>query len=146
MKVSTRGRYGVRLMSELARLYGKGPVHMSTMAKNLGISRKYLHAQLTTLKSAGLVVSSRGAEGGYVLARPPSQITVKDIVHTLEGSIVPVECVENPRVCKRAENCVARGVWTELGEAMDKVLSSLTLQQLIERQPGADRRPPTFDI
>ncbi len=146
MKISTRGRYGLRVMIELAAHYGKGPLRMSAIAKKQNVSRKYLHALLTALRSAGMVQSSRGAEGGYELARAPDTITAADIVHVLEGSTAPVECVKNRQLCKRSGTCVARQVWQDLAEAIERVLAGLNLQQLLERQQKVASGPPMFDI
>ena len=85
MQISTRGRYGLRAMFELARGFGQDPLLMSTVAERQGLSRKYLHTLLTTLKTAGLVRSVRGAGGGFVLARPPAEIKLSEVITALEG-------------------------------------------------------------
>jgi Rrf2 family protein len=146
MRVSTRGRYGLRVMIELASRFGKGPVQMATVARSLGISRKYLHSLLTSLRAAGLVQSTRGASGGYELARPPSEITASELVHVLEGTLAPVECVQDGKFCKRSATCIARDVWRDMGEAMEKVLVGLNLQQLADRQERSQTGPMVFDI
>lgn len=134
MRISTKGRYGLRVMVELAMQNIKGPTMMSTLAKNQGISRKYLHSLLTTLKGAGLVRSIRGAGGGYTLGRTPDSILVSEIVRSLEGSFLPVECVGNSSLCKRSKQCATRDLWTELNNAVEKVLSDITLEQLAAKQ------------
>jgi Rrf2 family cysteine metabolism transcriptional repressor len=131
MKMSTRGRYGLRAMLELARCYGDAPVLMGTLAEREEISRKYLHTLLTGLRSAGLVNSIRGARGGFVLARHPSEIKLSEVLHALEGPLSLVDCVGDKSTCDRAGHCVARGVWQELSEAIAGVLDSVTLQGLI---------------
>ena len=146
MKLSTRARYGLRAMFELALSYEKGPVLMQTIAENQELSLKYLHALLTTLKGAGLVRSVRGARGGYMLTKPPSEIRIGEVVMVLEGSLSPVECVNDRRICKRAESCVTRGVWRELGEVVERTLSGLTLDDLIARMKKKDTAPQMYHI
>ena len=139
MRVSTRGRYGLRAMLALARSYGDAPVVMADLAEGEGLSRKYLHTLLTGLKAAGLARSVRGAGGGFVLAREPSEIKLKEILHALEGSLCLVDCVADERACDRANGCTARGVWQELSGAIENVLDNVTLADLIA--PGNERRP-----
>jgi Rrf2 family protein len=138
MKVSTRGRYGLRAMLELARCFGDSPVAMADLAEREGLSRKYLHALLTGLKSAGLARSVRGAGGGFVLARDPSEIKLNEILDALEGPLCLVDCVADERACDRANGCTARGVWQELSGAIENVLDNVTLADLIA--PGNERR------
>lgn len=133
MKLSTKVRYGLRAMVDLARTYGGDPVSMATIAKQHGISRKYLHAILTTLRTAGFVKAARGTTGGYVLARPPASFRVSDIVEVLEGSITLADCVNDSRTCGRAASCVTREVWQELSRAIEVVLSGITLEDLVRR-------------
>jgi Rrf2 family cysteine metabolism transcriptional repressor len=141
MKVSTRGRYGLRAMLELARCYGDDPVLMGTLAEREDISRKYLHTLLTGLKSAGLVRSLRGARGGFVLTRHPSEIKLAEILHVLEGPLSLVDCVADERACDRAERCTARRVWQELSGAIDDVLENVTLEDLIAPDSGVCSEP-----
>jgi len=121
-------------MVELATRFGQGPVMMKAVAANQSISRKYLHSLLTSLKAAGLVRSVRGAAGGYMLARPPDQIHVNEVVQALEGSLAPVDCVTDPSCCKRIDQCVARDVWTKLHDAINDVLKGVRLDELVARQ------------
>jgi len=131
IRISTRGRYGLRAMVQLAEAFETGPVLMRTIAAEQDISLKYLHAVLTTLKGAGLVRSVRGAHGGYSLARPPSKITAKEVVQALEGSLAPVACVADGGLCERAESCAVRNLWRDLGNAIDSTLSGVTLADLM---------------
>lgn len=131
MKITTRGRYGLRAMLELARCYGGPPVLMSMLARREGISRKYLHALLASLKSAGLVRSVRGAGGGFLLSRAPSEIRLNEILHAVEGPLSLVHCVSRPAACKRARTCTARRVWQDLSGSIEQVLSGVTLGDLI---------------
>ncbi len=132
MRLSTRSRYGTRLMLELALNYNKGNVLLKDIAKVEDISEKYLSHLVIPLKASGLISSSRGAHGGYRLAKSPSLITVKDIVKTLEGNLSPVECVKNPSVCGRVSDCVTRDIWKMLDEKISDTFSSITLKDLIK--------------
>jgi Rrf2 family protein len=134
MRISTKGRYGLRVMLELTLRHGNGPVMMSALAASQNISRKYLHSLLTSLKAVGLVRSVRGAGGGYVLAHEPADIKVSQVVQALEGSLLPVECTKDSSICERSETCAAHDVWEELGRAMERVLSGITLADLAARQ------------
>lgn len=133
MKLSTRGCYGLRAMLELALHHGGRPVLMRNIAENQGVSRKYLHALLTSLKSAGLVRSVRGAGGGYLLARAPGQIRVDEVVQVLEGSLCVTDCVEDPASCDRHDRCATHDLWKELSAAVQQLLAGLTLEDLVAR-------------
>lgn len=146
MRLSTKGCYGLRAMVELGSSYGGGPVLMRTIAEKHGISRKYLHALLTTLRSAGLVRSVRGAGGGYVLARSPSLIRLSEVVQTLEGPLTLAECVQNEGACARAARCVGRDLWLEMSLALERVLGSITLADLVARASEKETRTPMYDI
>jgi Rrf2 family protein len=132
MKISTRSRYGVRLMLELAVRYGGGPIFLRDIARSQAISEKYLSQIIIPLKAAGLVNSFRGAHGGYVLQRDPSRINLREIVEALEGDLVLVDCVNNPSVCDRAAGCVTQNVWGKVGRAIASTLAGVTLQGLVD--------------
>lgn len=134
MKLSTKGLYGARAMVEMALYYGQGPVLLKDIAKRQGISKKYLGHIITSLKVAGLVKSIRGAHGGYILAKPPVQIRLSQIIKALEGPLAPAECVDDPKCCPRAEICVTRDVWIEMKRAMDGILESISLEDLVQQQ------------
>jgi len=133
MKLSTKGRYGTRILLDLA-LHGGGPVPLKDIAHRQQISLSYVERLITPLIAGGMVRSARGARGGVSLARHPEEVKLSEIIQLLEGSIALVECVNNPEVCSRSELCVTRDVWGELKKAMDEVLESTTLQDLVERQ------------
>ncbi len=133
MKISTRVRYGTRMMLELGIRYGEGPVFLKEIAKTEDISEKYLSQIIIPLKAVGLVHSFRGARGGYVLARPPKEITLEDIVGVLEGSFDLVGCTKNPSTCSRATLCATRELWAELGKAISEKLSAVTLEDLVKK-------------
>ena len=134
MKLSTKGRYAARAMLDLAFHYGEGPILLKDIARRQQISERYLEHLITPIKAAGLVTSMRGAHGGFTLAKPPSQIRLSEIIQIMEGSIAPVECVDDPNICSRADLCVTRDIWTEMQKAMSGILESTTLQDLVQRQ------------
>lgn len=142
MRLSTKGRYGARLMLELALNYGKEPVLLKDIAKKQEISEGYLEHLLPLLKAAGLVNSSRGAHGGYTLAKPPSEITLGEVVGAVEGNLAVVECVTAPKVCHRVNFCVTRDIWEELSEKMTEVLEATTLEDMINRQRQKHKPQP----
>jgi Rrf2 family protein len=145
MRLSTRGRYGVRLMIDLALHNGNGPVMLKDISRRQGISQKYLWNLINPLKSAGLVKSTRGAHGGFTLARDPAGISVTDILQVLEGSLCLVDCVENPSACEKSTNCVARDIWCLASGNLRQTLASVTLAHLMEKQRGK-RAPAEYEI
>jgi len=134
MRLSTRARYGTRLMLELALNFSKGTIFLKDIAEKEEISEKYLSHLVIPLKASGLISSSRGAHGGYMLAKSPSKINLKEIVQTLEGGISCVECVKNPSICPRFSKCATRGIWEKLDEKISDELSSITLTKLMNLQ------------
>lgn len=133
MRISTRGRYGVRALEELALHYGEGPLLIKDIAKNQGISQYYLEQIILVLKAAGVVKSIRGSKGGITLARPPYQIKLSEALQVLEGSVAPVECVDDIQACSRSAFCVSRDIWVEMKQAIDQILQSKTLQDLVDQ-------------
>lgn len=154
MKLSTRVRYGVRAMVELAKQGGDKPVPLRALAENQNISAKYLEQMATTLKIAGLVESVRGAVGGYRLARAPEEITIWDIYECLDVSVELVDCWKNPcsSECERCEYCSARELWTEISDKVESILKSHTLADLAQRetqlqhQQTSQQAEPTLPI
>ncbi|MGB2987722.1 MAG: Rrf2 family transcriptional regulator [Phycisphaerae bacterium] len=137
MRISTKGRYGLRAMYELARGFGEGPLLMSAIAERQGLSRKHLHTLLTSLKSAGLVRSIRGPGGGFVLTKVPSEIRLSEVLRALEGPLALVHCVPDRRACDRVNRCAARNVWQKLSGAIEEVLDGVTLEDLVGREAKA---------
>jgi Rrf2 family cysteine metabolism transcriptional repressor len=133
MKLSTRGRYGTRMLLDLA-LQPEKPVVLKDIAQREQISLPYLERLIAPLIAGGIIRSARGIRGGVSLARTPEKISLGEVVPLLEGSITPVECVDNPEVCARSKFCVTRDIWGELKQAMEGVLQSTTLKDLVERQ------------
>ena len=146
MRISTKGRYGARLMLELALYYGKGTVLLKDIAKREEISEGYLEHLLPPLKTAGLVNSSRGAHGGYTLAKTPSEITLREVVQALEGPLSPAECVGTPNVCQRVRSCVTRDIWKKLGEKISQTLESVTLKDMVEMQKNKGETSLIYNI
>ena len=130
MKLSTRSRYGLRLMLVLARNYGKGNTFLKNIAHEEDISEKYLSLIIIPLKAVGLINSVRGASGGYTLAKEPSQITLKDIMDVLEGDCL-VDCLKDPKACSRVSTCASHDIWAILGDKISETLSGITLAQLV---------------
>lgn len=148
MKLSTKGRYGVRAMFDLALNNGKGPIPLNSIAERQNISEHYLEQLIALLRKAGLVKSVRGAQGGYVLARAAEEITIGDIIRVLEGPIAPVDCVneEEESPCKNAEFCVTRNVWAKVRDSVTDVLDSITLAQLVKDQETLNEKSYMFYI
>jgi Rrf2 family protein len=138
VKLSTRGRYGVRALFELARQQGQGPVPINVLASHQEISAKYLEQLLIPLKAAGLVSSVRGARGGYLLSRPPEDISLYDVVAVLEGPLTVVECVENPDSCQRQGGCAVHLLWDEMSLKLKSFLSDISLADLLARSRQAE--------
>jgi Rrf2 family cysteine metabolism transcriptional repressor len=130
MRVSTRTRYGIRAVVELARQEGQSPLQLRVIGEREEISVKYLEQLMAVLKAAGLVRSVRGAKGGYVLARPADQIRMDEVYRCLEGPVATVECIEDPKACKRVEDCEARELWVKVETAIHQVLASTTLADI----------------
>ena len=122
----------MRLMLDLALHEGEGPVLLREIAKRQEISEKYLWQLINPLKAAGLINSLRGAHGGYVLAKKPAEINLKQILAVLEGSLCLVDCVENPLGCDRSPGCITRDVWSEASKGILNVLESMTLTKMVE--------------
>jgi len=133
IRISTKGKYGTRLMFQLALNYGNGPILLREIAKREDISVRYLEHLVPLLKSAHLINSTRGAKGGYSLAKDPKDITLKDIIQILEGPLYPSECVQIPSVCNRSSFCVSRNIWVELEQSISKTLNNYTLLDLVNQ-------------
>ena len=133
MKLSTRGRYGLRAMLDLSLHAGEGPILVRDISRRQDISDLYLAQLFSRLKTAWLVRSIRGPKGGFMLTKPPSQIRLIEIVEAMEGSSTPVECVEDAAVYSRGGVCLARTAWLEIKKAIGQVLESTTLHDLAVR-------------
>ncbi|MBM7701413.1 cysteine metabolism transcriptional regulator CymR [Metabacillus iocasae] len=129
MKISTKGRYGLTIMIELAKRFGEGPISLKTIAQTHDLSEHYLEQLISPLRNAGLVKSVRGAYGGYILANEPATITAGDIISVLEGPISPVEGLEDEEPAKRE-------LWIRIRDAVKEVLNSTTLEDLANYSDG----------
>ncbi len=130
MNVTSKGRYALRVMIDLAQHPDEGFVSLKTVAERQGISMKYLEMIVSSLKKAELVESTRGKEGGYRLSRPAAEITVADVLQSAEGSLAAVSCLESG--CDRAEQCLTLPLWKHLDTIMDDFLSGVTLQDVLD--------------
>ena len=145
MKISTKGRYALRLMLDLALNNTGECITIKNIAARQEISEKYLEQIISLLNKAGYVKSVRGAQGGYRLAKDPSEYTVGMILRLTEGSLMPVDCLDEiTSDCKRSSRCVTREVWEELYEAISSVVDRITLQNLVERHLA--KTPLDFSI
>ena len=134
MRLSARGRYGVLAMYELACRYGNGPVSIKEIAEKQNFSYSYMEQLFSTLKKAGLIVSLRGATGGYILSREPRDISVGEIIRALEGPIELADCVGGPEgyVCRKSGECVTRGLWMEIRDSINNIIDNRSLQDLMD--------------
>jgi len=133
MRFSARERVGLRAMAELAQRYGTGPVSLSEVAAAQEVSLSYLEQVIRPLRRAGLLTSTRGASGGYTLARPPAAITVGDVIRVLEGAIVPIRCVSDQTCsppCALEDRCATRSVWEIVRDRLTETLDGITLADL----------------
>ena len=135
MRVSTRGRYALRLMLDLAMNNTGEPVRLKDVAKRQEISEKYLEQIIPILNKSGFLLASRGFQGGYRLAKTPDKYTVGDILRATEGSLSPVACLDNePVLCQRADMCTTLSVWKGLKKVIDDYVDGITLQDLLDQQ------------
>lgn len=134
MKLSTRGRYGLKAMFDLALFYGDGPISLTNIAERQAISVNYLEQLITPLRKANLVKSVRGAQGGYMLSKEPIEITVGEILTTLEGPLAPTDCVieEEDGSCDHSSYCVTKVIYEKIYESITKVVNSISLQDMID--------------
>jgi Rrf2 family cysteine metabolism transcriptional repressor len=139
MKISTKGRYGLTIMIELAKKHGEGPISLKTIAQANELSEHYLEQLIAPLRNAGLVKSIRGAYGGYVLSDLPAKITAGDVIRVLEGPITPVEGIEDEEPAKRE-------LWIRIRDAIKDVLDNTTLEDLASHSDDGDSDAYMFYI
>lgn len=134
MKLSTKGRYGLRALIDLAQYSGTDPVSITSISDRQGISERYLEQLMSMMKKAGLVTSIRGANGGYMLAKDLEEISVGDVLRALEGNLEPVECsaLHPEEGCKAADSCVTKYVWQRINESINQTVDEMKLAQLVE--------------
>lgn len=134
MKLSTKGRYGISAMFDLALHYGCGPQTVKAIAERQNVPEAYLEQLIAPLRKAGLVQSTRGAQGGYMLTRPPQEVTIGEILRASEGSIAPAQCVLDP--CENADGCVMHILWTKLYKGINGVFDGITLGDMLQDAQG----------
>lgn len=135
MKISTKGRYALRLMLDLAMYSEGGPVCLKDVARRQQISDKYLEQIIATLNKAGYVRSIRGAQGGYLLKKDPAEYTVGMILRLTEGDLAPVGCVgAEKEECERREGCVTIRIWQQINDAVNQVVDNITLADMLDWQ------------
>ena len=139
MRLSTRGRYGIHAMYDLAVTFETGPQPLKAIAERQSVPEAYLEQLMAPLRREGLVKSVRGAQGGYLLARPPSEITVGQVLRTLEGDLAIIDCLLEEDSCDKADGCPTRKVWKRVRDGLNSIVDGITLQDMLE-DPKADRK------
>lgn len=143
MKISTKGRYSLRILLDLAQHKDEGYIPLKAIAERQGISKNYLDQLMMILNKSDFLKTTRGAQGGYKLAKEPSEYTLGDIIRVTEGNIAPLSCLENGgEECERSDSCVSRQAWKGLGDVMEQYLDGVTLQDLLDEGPDG----PTSDF
>ena len=133
MKMTTmKGDYGLRAMLDMAAYYGQGPIESADIASRQYIPEHYLDQILMVLRKEGLVKSVRGPKGGHMLAKPPAQITMAQVIYALEGYVPPMECLPNPDFCKLSPGCALREVWQKVDEMTQQYLNTMTIEELAQ--------------
>ena len=139
MKISTKGRYALRMLVDLAEHRGEGYISLKDIAERQEISRKYLEQIIQIFNRTDVLRVGRGSQGGYMLAKSASQYTVGEILRMTEGSLAPVDCVDQcPIECPRSGECPTLPVWRGLAKVVNEYLDGITLQDLVDQQHGAD--------
>ena len=134
MKLSTRARYGTKVLLELSLHWGEGPVLLKDISQRQQIPLPYLQQLIGPLVKQGIIKTTRGARGGISLLKLPKEVRLSEVIQILEGSITPVACVDNPELYPRSDTCVTHDIWAEVKKAMDGVLESTTFEDLVEQQ------------
>lgn len=148
MKITTKGRYGLRALIDLARYSEIEPVSISSIASRQGISERYLEQLMTMLKKAGLIKSIRGAGGGYVLAKEITEISVGDVLRALEGNLDSVECTafSQDDTCAASGGCVTKYVWQRINESINRTVDEISLEQLVRESKSVNSNPSSAEM
>ena len=146
MKVSTKGDYGVRALVELAHHFGEGPVQSAGIASRQEIPEPYLDQLLTTLRRAGFIRSVRGPQGGHALIREPHDVKLSEVMISLEGSLAPIACVDDPDACTRDGGCVQREVWEQVRDATQAILENVSIGDLADKERRHNRNGGRYYI
>lgn len=146
MKLSTKGRYGLKAAFDLAMNYGNGSIPLKSIAERQDISEHYLEQLISSMRKAGLVKSERGAQGGYQLTKRPSEITVGDVLRVLEGPLGLVDCIleNNAAVCSKSDRCITRLVWEKIKDSITKTVDSITLQDMCDEARKRESCPDSY--
>lgn len=145
MKISTKGRYGLRILLDLTINGGPEPRMMRDIATSQQLSEKYISRLLIDLRKAGLVKSIRGAKGGYTLGRSPEDITLLEIVETMEGRVNIVDCVRSPEVCQRNTNCTVSRIWATINNKIRDALVNVTLREIADKHIESGATTPFIE-
>lgn len=148
LKISTKGRYGLRALIDLAQYSEIEPVSINSIASRQGISERYLEQLMTLLKKSGIIKSIRGAGGGYVLAKDMEEISVGDVLRALEGSLTPVECAafSEEDSCQAAGGCVTKYVWQKINESINQTVNEISIKQLVEESRTVGHRTSSMQM
>lgn len=134
MKISTKGRYALRMLIDLASNHDDGYISLKDIAERQDISKKYLEQIVPMLNKSGILRTNRGNKGGYMLAKAPNELTVGDVLRATEGNLAPVSCLEyEPNTCPRCEDCATLYIWEGLYKAVNEYLDNITIQDIIDR-------------
>ena len=134
MKISTKGRYALRMLIDLASNHEDGYISLKDIAERQDISKKYLEQIVPMLNKSGILRTNRGNKGGYMLAKAPNELTVGDVLRATEGNIAPMSCLEyEPNTCPRCQDCATLYIWEGLYKAVNEYLDSITIQDIIDR-------------
>lgn len=135
MKISTKGRYALRMLIDLAQNSNDGFVALKDIAQRQGLSKKYLEQIVPLLNRAGILITGRGYQGGYKLAKAPGCYSVGDILRLTEGTLAPVSCLEqSPNICERCNDCITLPVWMGLHKVINEYLDNITLQDILDKK------------
>ena len=145
MKISTKGRYGLRILIDLATHDAQKPRLVRVIAESQQISEKYISRLIIDLRRARLVRSVRGVKGGFFLARSPKEITLLDILETMEGTLSIVDCVMAPEKCTHNADCTARGIWQKLNDGIRELMRSITFEQILDEYRNGTAKDGVFD-
>ena len=145
MKISTKGRYGLRILIDLATHDTQKPRLVRDIAESQQISEKYISRLIIDLRRARLVRSVRGVKGGFFLARSPKEITLLDILETMEGTLSIVDCVMAPEKCTHNADCTARGIWQKLNDGIRELMRTITFEQILEEYRNGTAKDGVFD-
>lgn len=140
--MSTRGRYSLRMMFDLAQRFGTGPEPLTAIAERQDLSELYLEQLASPLRKAGLIVSQRGAAGGYRLSKPPNQISIGEILRVTEGAVAPAECVLENSDCDFAQTCAMHKLYARMRDSINDVVDHTTLADLVDEDDKNERNKP----